>query len=149
MQEIVVKASNMDVSKSTFVDITVYDKPSIDISELVHPEEVSYKDMYEISFILNKKSRFAPYNITIGVEPVGKEWKLNQLNEDRKFVLKMYGSGLKRGKNNFEIFCCLKKLIVHRSHTPAGENHVCFTEYIWVLAYRINSLKRGIYVDKF
>ena len=79
-------------------------KPSIDISEIIHPEEVNYGDMYEISFILNKKSRFAPHNISIGIEPVGKEWKLNQLNEDRKFVLKMYGSELRAGENNFKLF---------------------------------------------
>ncbi len=103
MQEIVVKASNGDVSKSSFVDITVYDNPAIEINDIVHPEEVSYTDMYEISFILNKKSIFSPHNISIGIEPVGKEWKLNQLNEDRKFVLKMYGNELRTGENNFKV----------------------------------------------
>ncbi len=92
---------------NSFTDIIasviVYDKPSIEISELVHPEEVGYKDVYEISFILNKKSRFAPYNISIRVEPLGKEWELNQLTQNRKLVLKMYGSELRVGENNFKI----------------------------------------------
>lgn len=103
-QEIVVKANSKEISKSAFVDITVYDKPSLDISDLVYPEEVMYKDIYEISFVLNKKSRFAPYNISIAVEPGGNEWKLNRLDEDREFVLKMYGSELRAGENNFKIF---------------------------------------------
>jgi len=102
-QEIVVKASSEEVSKSAFLDVVVYDKPSIEISDMVHPEEVGYNEVYEISFILNKKSRFAPYNITIRVEPVNKEWELSQLKENRKLVLKMYGSELRAGENNFKI----------------------------------------------
>jgi len=103
MQEIVVKASNEDASKSTFLDITVYDKPSIEINELVHPTEVRYNDIYEISFVLSKKSMFAPYNVSIRAEPVNRKWELSELKESRKFVLKMYGSELKAGENNFEI----------------------------------------------
>jgi transglutaminase-like putative cysteine protease len=103
VQEVVVKASSKDVSKSGFLDMVVYDKPSIDIDELVYPKKVEYKDMYEVSFILNKKSMFAPYNITIEVEPVDKEWEINQLSEDRMFRLKMYANELKAGENNFEI----------------------------------------------
>ena len=102
-QEIVVKASNSDVSKNSFFDITVYDEPSIKIDELTYPNEVRYKDIYEFSFILDKKSKFAPSNVSIIIEPVGKRWELNQLNENRKFVLKMYGSELRVGENNFKI----------------------------------------------
>jgi len=102
-QEIVVKASNGEVSKNSFFDITVYDEPSIEIDELTYPNEVRYKEMYELSFILNKRSKFAPSDVSIRIEPVGKEWELNQLNENRKFVLKMYGSELKVGENKFNI----------------------------------------------
>ena len=102
-QEIVIKAGNKDVSRSAFVDISVYDKPSIEINDIIYPEEVEYKDMYEISFVLNKRSMFAPHNVSIEVEPVDKEWGLNQLNENRKFVLKMYGGELRAGGNNFKI----------------------------------------------
>jgi len=102
-QEIVVKANNDEVSKSAFLDVVVYDEPSIEINELVYPEEVRYKDNYEISFRLDKKSIFAPYNVSIRVEPVNKEWELNQLSENRKFILKMFGSELRIGENEFEI----------------------------------------------
>jgi len=108
IQEVVVKASNEDTSKSSFFDITVYDEPSLDIEEVIYPKEIEYKDEYEVSFILNKKSVFAPYNVSIGIEPLGKEWELNQLNENRKFVLKMYGSELRAGENNFNIFISYK-----------------------------------------
>jgi len=103
MQEVVIKAINPDVSKSTFVDLTVYDKPSIGISDIVYPEEIGYKDDYDISFVLNKKSKFAPQNIGIQIEPIGKEFEVSQLNEDRKFVLKMQGNDLKAGENEFMI----------------------------------------------
>lgn len=102
-QEAVIKASNKDVSKSTFLDVTVYDKPSIEIAELTHPEEVRYKDVYEISFILNKLSKFPPYNITIKIEPSDEEWTITQLNENRKFILKMYGNKLRVGENNLKV----------------------------------------------
>ncbi|MBU0629282.1 MAG: transglutaminase domain-containing protein [Nanoarchaeota archaeon] len=102
-QEITVKAENEVVSKSSFVDITVYDNPALDISKVEHPAEVKYKDEYEISFVLSKKSKFSPYNVSIRVEPVNKEWELNQLSENRKFILKMYGSELNAGENNFKV----------------------------------------------
>ncbi len=102
-QEVVIKASNEDVSKSGFLDMVVFDNPSIEVDKIVYPKEVQYKDMYEVSFVLNKKSMFAPYNITIKVEPVDKEWEINQLSENRKFVLGMYANELKAGENNFEI----------------------------------------------
>ncbi len=102
-QEIVVKASNPDVSKNSIFDITVYDEPSIEIDEITYPEEVRYKEVFELSFILDKRSKFAPSDVNIRIAPVGKEWELNQLNENRKFVLKMYGSELNVGENNFQI----------------------------------------------
>ena len=83
------------------IGITIRDKPSINISDLIFPQEVRYKDTYEISFLLSKKSKFPPHNVTIKIEPVNKEWVLNQLNENRKFVLKMYGKELNVGNNNF------------------------------------------------
>lgn len=109
-QEVVIKAGNTDVSRSAFVDIVVYDMPSIEITELVHADEVRYKEQYEISFILDKASSFSPYEVSIKIEPVGKEWKLSQLDEDRKFLLKMYGSELMPGKNDFRILITYKDL---------------------------------------
>ncbi len=102
-QEIVIKANNEEVSKSVFFDITVYDKPIIEISDIVYPEEVRYKELYAISFILKKKSKFPPYNVSIKIEPVGKEFELNQLDVSRRFNLTMYGSELKVGENRFRV----------------------------------------------
>lgn len=102
-QEIVIKANNKEVSKSTFVDITVYDKPIIEIREIVHPEEVRYKEIYKISFVLKKKSKFPPYNVSIKIEPVNKEFELNQLDVSRRFNLTMYGNELKAGENRFRV----------------------------------------------
>lgn len=104
MQEIVIKASNAEVNKNHFLDISVYDKPVVEINELENPTEVRYKDVYEISFVLDKKSKFAPSNVVIKIVPLGKEWELNELSESRKFVLKMFGSELDIGKNVFKIF---------------------------------------------
>ena len=103
MQEIVVKASNKDLSKSYVIDVTVYDEPKLEISELNHPNEVKYRDAYEVSFLLDKKSKFSPYNISIDIEPLDKKWSLNQIDQKRRFILKMYGSELKAGENRFNI----------------------------------------------
>jgi len=102
-QEVVVKANHADASKSAFIGITVFDNPVIEIGEVEHPNEVRYKDMYEIAFVLNKKSKFPPENLVIVVEPVHKEFEINELKENRRFVLKMYGSELNVGKNDFKI----------------------------------------------
>ncbi len=103
-QEIAVRANSGAVSKSAFLDVTVYDKPLIEILNLVYPGEVRYKDLYEVSFLLDKKSKFAPNNVSIAVSPMDKEWEINQLSEDRQITLKMYGNELKAGSNSFNIF---------------------------------------------
>ncbi|MEA2036955.1 MAG: hypothetical protein U9O94_05570 [Nanoarchaeota archaeon] len=103
VQEVVIKASNKEVSKSTFVDVTVYDKPVIEISEMEYPEEVMYKNVYEVSFVLNKKSRFAPNDVKIIIEPINKEFELEELKESRRFILNMQGSELDSGDNWFKI----------------------------------------------
>jgi hypothetical protein len=109
-QEVVVTASNKDIKKSAFIDIVVYDRPSIEITNITYSPEVSYNNTFEISFVLKKKSSFPPYYVNINLEPVSKEWEINQLNEDRKFIIKMRGSELNAGENNFEILITYKDL---------------------------------------
>ena len=135
MQEVLVKASNAEVSESAFFDVTVYDQPSIEITELAYPESVEYKDGYDVSFILDKKSKFAPYNISIRIEPVNKEWEINQLNENRRFVLKMYGSELNVGENNFKVFI--------EYEDKNGKNYETSKEFIINLV-NVNALQRVI-----
>ncbi|HZX44058.1 MAG TPA: transglutaminase-like domain-containing protein [Candidatus Nanoarchaeia archaeon] len=101
MQEISIKATGQDVSKSAFVDITVFDIPELRIDEISYPKEVSYNDMLDISFVLSKKSKYPPQNITIKLNK--RQWMVNQLSEDRKFSVKIAGKDLSAGDNKMVV----------------------------------------------
>ncbi len=100
-QEIKITAKNKDLIRSSSLDMTVYDTPSLEIRNITFPKKVAYKGEYKISFILKKKSQYPPYNITIKLSPFLSEWKLSQLNVDRLFNINFYGKELDIGENKF------------------------------------------------
>ncbi|MBI2541575.1 transglutaminase domain-containing protein [Candidatus Woesearchaeota archaeon] len=93
------------VSKAYPFSFKVNDIPDIEIKDLEFPNNVSYNDEFEISFSLAKKSQSNPRNVGIvfaqnGIE---KKWSINELDEDRKFVLNFTGKNMKYGKNSYRI----------------------------------------------
>jgi len=103
--EIPVTLSSNIVSKSNYVSLKINDIPKILIEDLQHPINVSYDTNLTIFFKIAKKSQSNPKNvkITFRQNDLNKEWFINELSEDRKFVLNIEGSQLRYGKNNYEI----------------------------------------------
>ena len=58
-------------------------------------------DMLDISFVLSKKSKYPPQNITIKLNK--RQWMVNQLSEDRKFSVKIAGKDLSAGDNKMVV----------------------------------------------
>ncbi len=105
-KDVVVKVSNNDVSKTTNVEFNVLDEPLINIINIKNPYEVSFDDIFEIEFELNKASESSPLDVDIDFKQnrFTKSWNIKELFESRKFVVKLDGKSLKAGKNDFNIF---------------------------------------------
>ena len=93
------------VSKASYVNFKINDVPRIEIESLEFPINSSYKDNFTVSFILAKKSQSSPQNAEVvftqnGIE---KRWDINELVENKKFVLNFMGNRLKYGKNDYMI----------------------------------------------
>ena len=105
-KDIPVKARNYEVSKFEYVNFNILDEPELKITNLEHPKEVNFDDVYEVVFVLEKISKSNPVDIEVVFEQNGfeKEWLMNELFEDRKYVINLQGSNLKAGRNDFKIF---------------------------------------------
>ena len=109
-KDIVVKTTNKDVSKTTNVEFIVLDKPLIKIVNIKNPNEVNFKDAFEVEFELEKASLSNPLNVNIDFIQNGfkKTWNIKEFLESRKFIVKLDGKSLKEGKNDFDILVSYK-----------------------------------------
>jgi transglutaminase-like putative cysteine protease len=96
--EIPVTVRNSLVSKSQFVSYTIKDTPKIEIGELEFPSEVSYDDKFSAAFTVSKNVK-----IVFTLNSLEKEWFVEELTEDRKFVINIEGNQLKYGTNDYLI----------------------------------------------
>ena len=96
---------NKLVSKASYVSFKINDVPRIEIEGLEFPINVSYDENFTISFTLAKKSQSNPKNAEIVFAQNGfrKKWDIDELAENRKFVLNFVGKQLKYGKNDYII----------------------------------------------
>ncbi|MDP3765037.1 MAG: transglutaminase-like domain-containing protein [Nanoarchaeota archaeon] len=93
------------VSKAAYVNFKIDDAPKIEIENLELPLNVSYDENFTISFTLGKKSQSSPQNaeVVFTLNGIEKRWDINELVENRKFVLNFMGNMLKYGKNDYRI----------------------------------------------
>jgi len=104
-KDIIIKASNVDVSKTTNVEFNILDKPLIKIINVKNPYNVSFEDSFEVEFELSKASESNPLDVDIDFEQNSftKTWNIKEFFEGRKFIVKLDGNSLKAGKNDFSI----------------------------------------------
>ena len=97
---------NKLVSKASYLDFKVNDAPKIEIQRIGFPLNVSYNQNFTIFFTLAKISGSNPKNIKVIFAQNGnkKEWGINELTENRMFVLNFLGSQMKYGKNDYKIY---------------------------------------------
>lgn len=93
------------VSKAYTFETVVFDKPSLSITELRHPESVDYGQDFNVSFKLKRLSLSVPKDLRIVVDKNGHEnlWTLDRLENDRRFDIGLRGSDLVEGSNSFKV----------------------------------------------
>jgi len=104
-REIPVTLSNDLVAKTSYVKFKIKDIPKIEIQDLTFPLNVSYNKNFTVLFTLLKKSESNPKKVGVILMQNGfeKNWKIDELSENREFVIGFLGSQLKYGKNDFKI----------------------------------------------
>ena len=104
-KEIPVRLSNSIVSKADYAKYTINDDPKVEIEELEYPQNVSYDKNFTVAFAVAKKSKSNPKNVFVSFSQNGieKKWYIEDLMENRQFVLNIEGSQLRYGKNDYEI----------------------------------------------
>ncbi|MBI2653637.1 transglutaminase domain-containing protein [Candidatus Woesearchaeota archaeon] len=105
LREVPVTLRNELVSKAFYVSFKVNDEPRIEVEGLEFPINVSYDDKFDVLFTLTKKSQSSPKNVGIVFSQNGfeKKWTINELTENRKFIVNVLGKQLGYGNNKYTI----------------------------------------------
>ncbi|MDP3765394.1 MAG: transglutaminase-like domain-containing protein, partial [Nanoarchaeota archaeon] len=105
IRESPVTLRNELVSKAHHIDFKVNDVPKIEIEDLEFPGSLSYSDNLTVSFALAKKSASNPKNVEDIFTQNGVEikWAIDELMENRKFVLNFAARQLRYGNNSHMI----------------------------------------------
>lgn len=104
-QELTITAKSKDISKASYVDFEVLDRPGIQITEVDAPQKVYYAQEFSISFVINKSSYNSPKNILVSLwhNKLKQEWKMDSLNFSQEFIVKANSNNLINGENKFNI----------------------------------------------
>ena len=100
-----VKASSIDASKTKIVKYTALDSPKIIIANLKYPKNVTYNEDYVVEFLMKKESLSNPQEVEVTIDQEGyeKTWVIDEMQNDRKFIIDMTGKNMVSGENEFEI----------------------------------------------
>lgn len=105
VRDLIITAKNSEVSKTSYVPVTVLDIPNVTIAELNYPAELKYRDKGSIEFNVMKESFSDLYDVKVRVKSkrVRNEWRFDSLNETRKFILDFSANDLAAGDNDFSV----------------------------------------------
>jgi hypothetical protein len=84
---------------------TVFDTPSLEIRNLSYPESVKFREEFTIQFNLAKTS-FSPaedIDIVLSQDSFRRKWSIEELNDERKFVLNLKGNDLLDESSELEL----------------------------------------------
>jgi transglutaminase-like putative cysteine protease len=104
-QALTLNLKNIDISKASYIDVDILDKPEIKIQEIIALSTVLFDDQFKIEFLLNKQSVSNPHNveITLSHKNLEKTWIVKELHDPRKFIINLLGKDLRKGPNVFSI----------------------------------------------
>ena len=97
-----------NASVSRAIEIKVLDEPAITLTEISHPEEVEYDELYEISFMAKKSSDSVPLEVKVTIEPSDVGFSYKNLENDAKMIAEMTALELQEGKNTLTIVARFK-----------------------------------------
>jgi hypothetical protein len=100
-----ITASNALVSKSDDLKINVLDEPKILIDEIYYPENVSFKDAFNVSFVLKRKSYSLPQQVSIMISQNTKKRTFTKevIDKNERFIMSFPARDLKWGENKYSI----------------------------------------------
>ncbi len=104
-KELLVSAKNDLVTRYDNEYIKIKDEAKIEIVDINHPQDVRYSEEFEISFLVERKSQSIPESVNIKISSSGfsKEWFLNAMDANQKFIVKVKGNNLEEGTNEVRI----------------------------------------------
>jgi len=103
--DILVTAKNHEVTKTTNIQFDVWDRPDVTISELTYPAQIGLSEKFKIEFKLSPATSSVPHNLKAQLvcSSFEKEWTLDELSRDRKYVLNVDSYSLSEKENDFKI----------------------------------------------
>lgn len=105
IKEETVSTKNRLVSKFSYIDVVVLDRPDIEITELEYPEQVNFGDDFQLRLNLFKQSSSNPKDVNVSVRFNGRieSFYMSEMNASHRYILNMKGSFLEEGSNNILI----------------------------------------------
>jgi transglutaminase-like putative cysteine protease len=104
-EDLTIFAKNEQVQKSANVEFVVWDKPEVQIQEIIYPNYVKLNEKFTIEFKVSPKTQSIPQDITVNLlsDSFEKQWTLDKLSENRKYILNVDEYALSQKKNDFKI----------------------------------------------
>jgi hypothetical protein len=99
-----ISRESINLDEESNIELTILDVPEINIESIEYPNNVSFDDEFEISFVLNKTSESLPRNVVAKIIIDGDARKLNVNDFENKYKVKALFSGKElRKKSNVEL----------------------------------------------
>jgi len=105
-QDLVITAKNSQVTKSESVQFEVWDRPDIQIDQISYPSLVDLSDKFTIEFTIHPKTDSVPQDVRVELSSNSfqKDWALDELVANRKYILNVDEYSLTEQSNDFKIF---------------------------------------------
>lgn len=104
--DMIVIARNDAVTRTASVRFNVWSRPKVVIDNIIYPTRVAFSDKFQIEFRIRPETTSIPQNVKISLvgESFEKEWFLDELKENRKYILNVDEYALSDYKNEFKIY---------------------------------------------
>jgi hypothetical protein len=98
-------ARSSEISKAADVAYEVWDVPEVHIGSISHPAVVRLNDGFAIEFKVSPATQSMPQNVTVllSTDTFEKQWALDELSEERKYILNIGPNSLSGIENKFTI----------------------------------------------
>lgn len=109
-QQAKISAKSIDVSKTEYLSYDVLDYPKIKITNITYPDNIKYKEDYEISFFINKTSYSTPKDVKIQLiqNSFSNNWMIGEMKEGQIININLNSKTLRQGENSFNIIASFK-----------------------------------------
>jgi len=104
-EDILITAENPEVTKSASVQFEVWERPYVHIMDLTYPDYVSLEDKFTVEFRVGPNASSIPQNVNImlSTSTFEKEWKIDELEQNRKYILNVEEYTLSDVRNAFKL----------------------------------------------